>query len=732
VSQQKEAVQESQPERVDFSYAFATPHRLTVALPDSSDKTLLDLQPGHLRLAWTYDDLRRFPLAAFMTPKTDWEVKVEPQLDGHAFPRSTWRRLDDFLPALDNEYCDADRTVTLRLQVIGSVSAAVTRVDLANTSAAEHRVALKCCVPGGWAGLLPAWVDPAWPRDNLQAGWKERADRVLVLLLGGEEYEVQNMNTIFPVWRLKPGEKRTAWLIRPYRAYDADMPALRQKDWQAEFDSARDVWRKLLGRAARLTIPDAGVAHAHYACLGDLFIMREPVAEGYIAGEPGTECYRAPNAYEAGILAVALDQAGYHAEAAQGYQLCLDLQEPDGNWSEPKGWAHHMWGGSGFKCWTAMEHYRLTGDKEYLAKVFPRMAACSRWQEQQRARTRVLAGSAGVPPANNQRPLTYGLMPRGMGDAGLKDGNDLYGVFLPHNIWAVYADKLTVEAARILGHADEAAELERFYRAALEDLLQALDRGAIQEQDYRWIPAVPGKTCGSRWGALNAAFPCGHLPAGHELITGTIRKIESKLSPGGIPIHTGWLEKGMWVAITLDNLAEVHLQRDNGDAAVRYLYATLNHGTPLYTWCEERGPEPGAKECTGDRQHLWTPVAVVRAVRDSFVMEDDKVLHLARGTARSWLAGGGPVGVQDAPSHFGRVSFEMRFDAAAKHVTGTVALPVKCTAERAVLHVRLPAGLKLRSVASPAGLALTPDGAALSWPDPRGTAKFEALVEGQQ
>jgi len=27
--------------QVDFAYAFATPHRLTVALPDSSDKTLL-------------------------------------------------------------------------------------------------------------------------------------------------------------------------------------------------------------------------------------------------------------------------------------------------------------------------------------------------------------------------------------------------------------------------------------------------------------------------------------------------------------------------------------------------------------------------------------------------------------------------------------------------------------------------------------------------------------------
>jgi len=68
--------------------------------------------------------------------------------------------------------------------------------------------------------------------------------------------------------------------------------------------------------------------------------------------------------------------------------------------------------------------------------------ASSRWQEQQRARMRTGSGDS--------RPATYGLMPPGMGDAGLMNDGDLYGVFLPHNIWAVYADRLAVEAAKIL------------------------------------------------------------------------------------------------------------------------------------------------------------------------------------------------------------------------------------------------------------------------------------------
>ena len=280
-------------------------------------------------------------------------------------------------------------------------------------------------------------------------------------------------------------------------------------------------------------------------------------------------------------------------------------------------------------------------------------------------------------------------MPRGFGDGGLMDGDDLYGVFLPHNIWAVYADRLSVEAAEILGRTEDLPELRKIYETARDDLLAALDRGAIREKDYRWIPGVPGKTTGSRWGVLNAAFPCGLLPPDHELITGTLRKIESNMSRGGIPIHTGWMADGMWVAITLDNVAETHLARGNGDAAVRYLYATLNHGTPLYTWCEERGPEPGAKKCSGDRQHLWTPVAVVRAIRDMLVMEDVKDaggLHLALGTAREWLASGRPVGIADAATHFGPVSYRMQYDPASSQVRGEVQFAADSTAAWAVLE----------------------------------------------
>ena len=705
------------PMQVDFSYAFAAPHRLTVALPDSSDKTLLDAYPDYLRMSWSYDNLLNKPLGAFVTPRTDWEVIIKPELDGAPFGQSRWTRAGGWLPVLD--YTCSEARGSIRLEIAGGSTAAIARIEIANQDTQPHRFALRIEKPGGLTGFNPAWVEAENDADVLLTGWQERADRILVLAVGAAETPVLAATTLCMVWNLAPGEKRTAWLVRPYQAYQSILPMLRCKDWSLEFEAASRAWQTLIGRAVRICIPDARVQNAFYAGLADSFIMREPVAGGYLGTCPGTEVYRAASSFEAELANILMDQAGLPSEAALGYQTCIDMQAADGNWADPLGWGHLMWGASGFKSWGIMEHYRLTGDKGYLAAVYPRMAASSRWQERQRARTRQLV--------DGERPLTYGLMPRGMGDCGLWDDNDLYGVFLPHNIWAVYADAMTAAAAEILGKDEDLPELRRIYQVGLADLLEAIQQGAIPEDGYRWIPGVASKTSGSRWGVLNAAFPCAVLPAGHDLISGTIRKIESRISPGGIPVHTGWLKDGMWVAITLDNLAEVLLMRDQGDEAARYLYATLNHGTPLYSWCEERGQEAGSAECTGDRQHLWTPVAVGRFIRDALVMEDGDTLHLGRGAARQWLGSGEPLGVSDACTHFGKVSYRIQYDAAAGKVTGEVHFP-ETPPDCILLHLRLPGGLRAAAVNPASTAVIASDGSGILWEKPHGEEQFVVSI----
>lgn len=699
--------------KVDFAYTFGTPHRLTTCMPGASHKTICDVAMDKIRMAWSYDCLKSVPLACYASPIVKWELNLYPKADGQKATDGRWRRIENHLPALDCEY--ELPGATCRLEIAGAATAAITRITMTNTSAATRRISMVVEGPSTlMKGYNPAVVEEFENSDALLAGWNDRSDRILAFVAGADRNLMPNDAGIEMLWDVPAGETRTGFIIRPYANNVADMPALRAHDWARDFAEALAAWRELLSRASAIDIPDKGVHDGLLACLADLFVMREEAAEGYITGMSGTEIYRASNNSEPAIQAICLDQMGYSAEALEGYRISLDQQGKDGNWADPSGWAHHWWSSSGFKSWFVREHYYLTRDRTFLEEVFPRMLASTRFQEIRRATTRV--SKAG------ERPLNYGLLPKGQGDCGLWDDRNYYGVYLPHNIWAVYGDGVTAEAADIL-ERPERDEVRKMYAAALNDLRDTIQRGAIEENGHRWIPAVAGKTSGSRWGALNAAFPCRIFPADHELIDGTISKLESRLSPGGLPLHLGWMEEGLWVAITLDNLAETLLLRNDGDSVAKYLYASLNHATPLYSWCEERGKEAGSTQCAGDRQHIYTPIALIRTVRDCFVMEENKGLNLLRGIDRSWLTSGQPVGVKDLPTHFGPVTFELIFDRDKSKLIGTIEFPARNQPEWVRVHLRLDKSLHASSCTG-AG-KLQAGGTELLFTSPSGTAKFE-------
>lgn len=716
--------------KVDFSYAFGTPHRITVGRPTNSNRTLLDLQSGSFTMKWNYIGLTNFELATPSIPSRNsvtWQVDVKPQIDEKSLSNSTWTRMDGFLPALSNQYNDPRGS--FHIEIIGGETATIGKIEIENTDKVPHQFKLVC--DGGWSSRNWSAIDPErFPVDCLGLIYEDRLDRILVMGIGADYWTTlsngrpNKVEALTFFWDLKPGEKRTAWLIQPYKAYFAEMPILRTHDWSKEVEMAKTEWYNLINRTSMVIIPDPSIQNAFYACFADLFIMREPLANGYIGVLCGTQQYRATNSSEPLLASIAFDQYGLHKEAVESQKVLLELQGADGDWADPAGWNQFYWWASGFKSWAVTEHYYLTGDREYLAKVYPCMLASSRFKEKQRVKTRIMNGS--------ERPVNYGLMPRGIGDGGLFDDNgDYMGIFIPHNIWAVYADRLSLEAAAILGKTEDKKELQQIYQTAYADLLQTIEKGAIKEEDYRWIPGVAGKTCGSRFGVLNALFPCHLLPPNDKLITGTLRYMESNISKGGMPLHTGFQVHGSWVAMTLDNVAEAYLARGNGDKAAHYLYATLNHCTPLFTNVEERGSEPGTNELSGDLQHLWTPVAVVRIIRDMLVMEDGAGLNLALGTDRTWLASGKPVGVTDMPSHFGNVTYQIQYDHKKSTVTGEIKMEPKLNQQLCqwtTLHIRLPEGMKVTAVDKASKAEILPNGEGIRWEGQVTKVKFKAVV----
>ena len=281
----------------------------------------------------------------------------------------------------------------MELQVLGAATAALVRVEVSNQDQRPHQLVLRCEEPD-W-GENRGWVDPSqWTSDVLLAGWRDRADRVLLLGLGADAYSLAadgraaGAKTLVLVWNLKPAERRSGWLVRPYRANFADVTSLRKEDWGRQWENARREWHGLLDRACQVSIPDQGVANAFRACLADLFIMREPVAGGYIAAVPGTETYRAPMPSRRRSSRWRWTRSGSTTFRPRATRCAWTCRSRTAIGTIPKGWGHLMWAVPGFKAWAAMEHYYLTRDRKYLESLYPRLVASSRWQQRQRPRTR--------------------------------------------------------------------------------------------------------------------------------------------------------------------------------------------------------------------------------------------------------------------------------------------------------------------------------------------------------
>lgn len=656
--------------KVDYSFSFAPRHRITLSRPQASMKTLADIAPESLQLSWSYQSLAEMPVNIWHVPPVSWGLQVTLFLNGEPMTFSSWKRPENRLPGL---CLQAERNgVFCNICGMAAESGDVFKIVWQNTGAepvtaevsVEHNI-------GGWVISNPAWIDGNHP-NILLTMQDERADRVLAVGVGADEYPIAISDELrgeisVPMpdgtastagnpgkamtlrLHLAAGESKTEWLVRPYEAYEADITDLQQKDREKELSAAMAEWETWLSRSAELIIPDEGVGDAFYACLADLFVMRERDSAGHIVTSCGTSMYRSTNAGEPTLVCTVIDQLGYDKEALAEQPVHIEAQGDDGNWSDPKGWAHHLWNVAGFKARMIWEHYMLTRDKKYLSDLYPRLLSMSRWQEKMRASTR--KASSG---------LNFGLMPRGMGDCGLMNGSDYFGVFIPHNLYCVYADGITLEAAKQLDRpVEEIRELEAIYGTARNDLKKAIYAGAVEKDGFKIIPCVAGKTGGSSYGALAAHYPCGVLDGDDPLLLSTFACFEKNISAGGQPIGNGWMPNGCWVAISLDNTAMAHLARGDGDKASSYLYSALNYATPLTTWCEERGHEAGSAEKSGDLQHLWTPVAVCSYIRNALAFECENELRLAAGTPREWLADGETIGCRKMRTHYGELSYTL-------------------------------------------------------------------------
>jgi hypothetical protein len=417
----------------------------------------------------------------------------------------------------------------------------------------------------------------------------------------------------------------------------------------------------------------------------------------------------------------ALDHLGMHQVAADGMSIWLENQQKDGCLSLNSGieQAHKV--GALQILWVMAEHYRLTGDREWLKKQSPRLKSAADWILQRRRATMKAdltpAEISGI-KAGTWPP--YGLQPKvSMGD-GDPSGSRYY-------YWADACGYRSVKLfAEVIADidpkmgADYAAEVEKYREDILPVLEQSIilspvirvrdgtsrsfhpqgfqDRGPLAQalpvgaNIYSHCGPYHGDYCITA-AAIEAWLRTGLLSVDDVRIDGHfdvleddflldhpwVRKRRKDYDPEKDWFNFGWSYQSGW-----ERLPEYYLLRDD---VPNFLRSWLNRcavdiNLNDYSFNEH------TTFAQNDKSH--GKAVFLSNFRNMLVMEIGDSLWLARAAPRAWLEQGKRISVRNSPTHFGTVAYEIVSDVDHGKITATIEVPSRTPPRAVLLRLRHP------------------------------------------
>lgn len=477
-------------------------------------------------------------------------------------------------------------------------------------------------------------------------------------------------------WAVRPGTTRTIyaeWLHAPSAAHYLRATPAAYKRARA---TVVRFWRSKLGTAATFDVPEPAVENAERAVLTQL------IAYGWR--------YSIGNQYEELSYAESLDAAevaaeyGYDAVARSIIELALRRMHL-------RPWRFTAFRGAHILS-TAALYYRLTGDRSFLTAETPALE--------------------GLVVRIAERQLPSGrLHPEPLST----DLEDIDVDSVSGQIEAVQGLRAVAAAWVSVGNPEPARRARGLAQSIDRALRPAVDESATKRPDGSlFVPSqlstpqppftrITATRDGSYWNlVMPYAFSSGWFTPSQSL--GILRYLDRHGSQLiGVPrtsAHTVYLRQdgaGVAPAYALGTsrfLADI----DRPDRQVLGLYGLLAIGMTPGTFISGEAVSVLPLGPTTDRMMLMPPntggnASYLGTLRELLVHEHGSELDLAFATPRSWLAGGPPIRVRDAPTSFGKVSYSIA--RGGRSILARLALPAGA---RTRLRLRLPAGEHLGRV----------------------------------
>ena len=424
-----------------------------------------------------------------------------------------------------------------------------------------------------------------------------------------------------------------------------------------------------------------------------------------------------------------LDHIGMHKVARDGMDLWLENQQPNGalllTWGMENA---HQIGGLNI-MWVMTEHYRLTGDREWLRKELPRLKASADWILNRRKTT--MKETLSQAEKDGIRAGTwspYGLQPKiSMGD-GDPSGKRYY----------YWADAFGYQSVKLLADivgdvdpkagAELSAEVEKYRKDFLPVLNESIVLSPVMKtRDGTYRSFIPQGF--QDRGPLAVALPeganiyahCGPYHADYVVSSAAIeawirsgilsvddvrveghfdvledlffwdhpwfRRRKADYKPERDWFDFGWAYQSGW-----ERLPEYYLVKDDVPNFIRSWLNRCAVDINLGNWT--------FNEHTffnhNDKSH--GNAVFLSNFRNMLVMEIGDALWLARATPRAWLEQGRKISVKNSPTYFGTLAYEIVSDADNGKITATVEVPSRKAPREVVLRFRHPKAAPIKSV----------------------------------
>lgn len=390
-------------------------------------------------------------------------------------------------------------------------------------------------------------------------------------------------------------------------------------------------WKAQLNRGLRLELPDPRLQAAVDANRAYLLVFHD-----------GDEITPGPFTYhrfwfrDAAYQLVALDRFGFHAEAAEVLGSYPRRQQADGFFASQR----REWDANGAAIWAIAEHHRLTGDTALLAELLPAVRKGARWIARKRRERR------------RNAPEVQGLLPPGISAEHLGPFDFYYW----DDFWCLRGLLDATWLLRGAGDSEAAAEAEAAAVELRGAIAASLELAAARIGRVA-MPAGPTRGLDAGMiGSLVACAPLGLLPPDDPWVAGTLDVLRDRFCLGDA-FFQSISHTGLGTYLTLQ-IAFCELEAGDG-RAWRRLRWLLEAATPTFTWPEAIHPRLGGG-CMGDGHHGWAAADFLSFVRQMLVREaPDGPLALCTLLPPEWAGQG--LEVHEAPTHYGRISYALRW-----------------------------------------------------------------------